>query len=77
MEFARSLGADRVIDHNAHPFEERVRDVDLVFDLVDGDTRERSWQVLEPGSGRLITTLSEPSQQQAAAHRLRASRYLT
>jgi NADPH:quinone reductase-like Zn-dependent oxidoreductase len=77
MEFARSLGADRVIDHNAHPFEELVRDVDLVLDLIDGDTRERSWQTLKPDSGRLITSLSEPSQQVAAEHRVRAARYMT
>ena len=77
MEFARSLGADRVIDHSAQPFEELVRDVDLVLDLVDGDTRERSWAVLRPGTGRLITSLSEPSQALATEHRVRAARYMT
>jgi NADPH:quinone reductase-like Zn-dependent oxidoreductase len=76
MEFARSLGADRVIDHNAHPFEELVRDVDLVFDLIDGDTRERSWQTLKPDTGRLITSLTEPSAEKAAQNRVRASRYM-
>lgn len=75
-EFARALGADRVIDHQAQAFEDLMRDVDLVFDLVGGDTRERSWQVLKPEGGRLITTLSEPSPQQAAAHNARAARYL-
>src|SRR5262249_37017897 len=48
------LGADEVIDYRAERFEERVRDVDAVFDAVGGDTLRRSWGVLRPG-GRLVT----------------------
>lgn len=45
--FARGLGADEVIDYRHERFEDRVHDVDLVFDLIDGGTQERSWQVLK------------------------------
>lgn len=42
LEFVRQLGADEAIDYRGEPFEQRVKDVDLVFDLIGGDTRERS-----------------------------------
>ena len=54
IDFVRGLGADQVIDYRAERFEDVVRDVDVVFDTVGGDTLERSWGVLKPG-GKLIT----------------------
>ena len=54
LDFVRGLGAEEVIDYRAERFEERVRDVDAVFDTVGGDTLRRSWGVLRPG-GRLVT----------------------
>jgi NADPH:quinone reductase-like Zn-dependent oxidoreductase len=74
-EFARTLGADQVVDYKNERFEEQVRDVDLVFDLVAGETQERSWNVLRPG-GVLVSTLSEPSQQQAKQHQARGMSYI-
>ena len=35
-----------------------MREIDLVFDTVGGDTLRRSWQVLKPG-GRLVTVAVE------------------
>jgi len=74
LEFARKLGADVVIDYKQQRFEEQAQDLDMVFDLIDGDTRERSWKLLKKG-GVLVTTLSEPSQQTASQHGVRATRY--
>ncbi len=74
-DFVRSLGADRAIDYRAERFEDVVRDVDLVFDLVGGDTQARSWAVLKRG-GTLISTLAEPSQKRAAELGLRAENYV-
>jgi NADPH:quinone reductase-like Zn-dependent oxidoreductase len=74
LEFARSLGADVVIDYKKQRFEELAQDLDMVFDLIDGETRERSWKLLKKG-GVLVTTLSEPSQQTAATYGVRAMRY--
>src|SRR5699024_11835487 len=50
IDFVHELGADRAIDYQHEQFEKRVRDVDLVLDLVAGDTQERSWQVLKKRS---------------------------
>jgi NADPH:quinone reductase-like Zn-dependent oxidoreductase len=54
LEFVTGLGAERVIDYRAVPFEESVSGMDVVFDTVGGDTLQRSWDVLKPG-GRMIT----------------------
>jgi NADPH:quinone reductase-like Zn-dependent oxidoreductase len=70
----RSLGADTVIDYQAQRFEGLVRDVDVVFDLLGGETRERSWQVLKRG-GILVSTLGQPDEAKAAAHGVRAKGY--
>ena len=59
LDFVRSLGANEIIDYKTQQFEEQVSDIDLVLDLIGGDTRERSWQTLKPG-GILVSTLPEP-----------------
>jgi NADPH:quinone reductase-like Zn-dependent oxidoreductase len=74
VEFARSLGADVVIDYKTQRFEDLARDLDMVFDLIDGETRERSWPLLNKG-GVLVSTLTGPSQQTAAKYGVRALRY--
>jgi NADPH:quinone reductase-like Zn-dependent oxidoreductase len=74
VKFARALGADVVIDYKTQRFEDLAQDLDMVFDLVDGETRERSWPLLNRG-GILVTTLTDPSQQAAARHGVRALRY--
>lgn len=67
-ELLRTLGADEVIDADAERFEDRVRDIDLVIDLVGGEIQQRSWPVLKDG-GRLVSTLAEPSPDEARAKR--------
>ena len=68
LDFVRELGADRTIDYRSQRLEEVARDVDVVLDLVDGETQERSWSVLKPG-GILVSALGEPSQEKARQHR--------
>ena len=74
VAFARSLGADEVIDRKTERFESRLRDIDIVFDLIGDDTQERSWAVLKKG-GVLVSTVQEPSQEKASAIGVRATRY--
>ena len=57
-EFVNRLGADEVIDYQTARFEEQVEKVDIVFDGVGGETRERSWAVLKPG-GRMVTIAAD------------------
>ena len=72
LHFVRSIGADTAIDYKNEKFEEIATDIDLVFDLVDGETRERSWGVLKRG-GILVSTLSEPDQAVAERYGVRAA----
>jgi NADPH:quinone reductase-like Zn-dependent oxidoreductase len=75
VEFAESLGADVVIDYKKHRFEHEIKDdFDMVFDLIGGETRERSWGIVKKG-GILVTTLTEPSQEEAEKYGIRAGRY--
>jgi len=63
-EFVRKLGADEFIDYKKAKFEEKVRDLDVVFDTVGGDTQERGFQTLK-GGGFLVSTVSPPSAEKA------------
>ncbi len=69
--YVRSVGADQVIDYRTTPFESVARDVDLVLDLVGGETQKRSFTVLKSG-GRLVSALQPPSAEQAARHNVQA-----
>ncbi len=53
------LGADELIDYGSERFEERVRDPDVIFDTVGGETLQRSWNLLKPGSGRMVTIAAD------------------
>lgn len=59
IDYVQSLGADRVIDYTTQLFEQQVKDVDVVLDLVGGETQARSWQIIRSG-GTLVSTLGVP-----------------
>jgi len=61
LDFVSGLGADEVIDYRAQRFENLIRDVDVIFDTVGGDTLARSWGLLRP-NGRLITIAASAEQ---------------
>ena len=75
VAFVRELGADTVIDFQTQRFEDEVRDVDAVLDLVGGETQKRSFQVLRQG-GKLISTVSPPDQDLAKSHGVDAAFFL-
>jgi NADPH:quinone reductase-like Zn-dependent oxidoreductase len=76
LDFVRQLGAERSIDYKAQAFDKVVSDVDMVFDLIGGDTRKRSFDVLRRG-GTIVSTLGQPDQGEAAQHQVRAFGYMT
>ncbi|GDY31674.1 NADP-dependent oxidoreductase [Gandjariella thermophila] len=68
--FVADLGAAEVIDHRTQRFEEHVRDMDAVLDIVGGETQRRSWSVLRRGG--VLVSLAEPiDSREADAHRAR------
>ena len=75
IEFARDLGADQVIDYKTQKFENELEPVDLVYDLIAGETQDRSWKVVKDG-GAIISTLKEPDQAKAKEHNVRVAHYM-
>ena len=70
IDFLSELGVDQAINYATTAFEDVVSDVDVVLDVIGGDTQQRSWKVLKPG-GILISTVQPPSEEIAAAHNVR------
>ena len=68
--YLNSIGASRVIDYREVRFEKVLREkVDVVFDLIGGDTQKRSFLVLKEG-GHLVAATQPVSQEEAARHRV-------
>ena len=68
--YVKSIGASRVINYREAQFESVLREkVDMVFDLIGGDTQKRSFLVLKEG-GHLVATTQPVSQEEAARHRV-------
>ncbi len=75
IDFLYDLGADEVIDYKNEKFEEQVQDVDLVFDLIGGDTQKRSLKVLKKG-GRLVTTVKPENHEEAKSKSIHIEGFL-
>jgi NADPH:quinone reductase-like Zn-dependent oxidoreductase len=58
FDFLSQLGANEVIDYRLDRFEDRARDLDVVFDAVGGETLKRSWSLLKP-QGRMVTIAAD------------------
>ncbi len=71
VELAKSLGADKVIDYKTEDFASMVKDVDLVIDLVGGETQEKSFGILKKG-GKLYSGAMPPSQELAQQYEVEA-----
>lgn len=73
-ETVKSFGADEVIDYKTQDFTQLVEDVDLVIDLVGGETQKRSFGVVKKG-GKLLSAVAPPSQELAKKHGVTANFY--
>ena len=68
--YLKSIGASRAIDYREAQFENVLHEkVDVVFDLIGGDTQKRSFLVLKEG-GYLVSAVQPVSQEEAAKHRV-------
>ncbi len=71
-DHVRDLGVDEMIDDQTTRFDEVVGVVDVVFDTVGGETRERCWDVLRRG-GHLVSILGQPAADSAHGREVRPS----
>jgi NADPH:quinone reductase-like Zn-dependent oxidoreductase len=66
-DFVRGLGASEVIAYDQAAFDERLRDIDVVFDVMGGEVHARSYNVLKRG-GVMACLVAAPFQDQSQAH---------
>jgi len=69
VDYLKSLGAEEVVDYRSARFEDRLRDMDAVVDLIGGDTLARSYAVLRRG-GLLVSTVATPDADETAKRQL-------
>ena len=67
-----ALGATGVIAYDKENFS-ALRGVDVVFDLVGGDTHDRSYPVLKPG-GQLVWLVAAPIRERGEEFKVRVVR---
>jgi NADPH:quinone reductase-like Zn-dependent oxidoreductase len=68
--YLKSIGASQAIDYREEQFEKALRQkVDVVFNLIRGDTQKRSFLVLKEG-GYLVSATQPVSQEETAMHRV-------
>lgn len=66
-DLVRDLGADVVIDYKNQSFEDELSDYDIVFDMIGGETLNRSFKVLKKG-GTLISIKGQDTDNLAPEH---------
>ncbi len=72
VDYVRGLGADTVVDYKMQRFEDAAHDVDVVLDMVGGETQARSFGTMKPG-GILVATTAPPDVEAAAKHGVTAT----
>ena len=71
--FVKALGVDEFVDYTRQDVAVVVKDVDVVFDVVGGDTFERALRTLKRG-GFLVTAVAFPSESAGQALGVNVSR---
>jgi NADPH:quinone reductase-like Zn-dependent oxidoreductase len=75
IDFLKELGADEVIDYKTERFEEKLKNIDLVFDTIGGDVQNKSIEVLKPG-GIIISTVGIMDKEKVMAKGLHGERFM-
>ena len=70
VDLVRGLGADVVIDYKSQAFEDELSDYDIVFDMLGGETLNRSFKVLKKG-GVLVSIKGQDTDNLAPEHDVR------
>lgn len=75
VSFLKGLGADEVIDYQKVKFDEVLKDIDVVLDLMGGETQERSWEVLRK-NGILVSAVGLSSPEKGAKMGIRSEAFI-
>jgi alcohol dehydrogenase len=63
IDYVKELGADKAIDYKSEDFSIVLTDFDAVYDMVGGETNEKSYKVLKPG-GVFVSMVAPPNEEQ-------------
>lgn len=59
LDYVKKLGADKVIDYKKDDFLKLIKNIDAVIDIVGGEVRDKSYQIIKPGGTLLSLAASE------------------
>lgn len=79
IDYAKSLGADQVIDYKTQDFSHILKDFDAVFDNVGGETNTKSYTVLKTG-GTFVSMVGQENEklaQQYGIHYISQATHVT
>ncbi|WP_316838702.1 NADP-dependent oxidoreductase [Pedobacter gandavensis] len=71
LDLIRSLGADEVIDYKSQDFTKHADQLDMVVDLVGGETQLKSYPLVKKG-GKLLSIVMPTSKELAEKHGIHA-----
>lgn len=74
FSYLRERGTDLLIDYKTEHFENIVKDIDIVIDLVGGETLARSYQVVKK-DGLVVTTVGPASEEEAEKYGARVIQF--
>jgi NADPH:quinone reductase-like Zn-dependent oxidoreductase len=74
QRYLKGLGVQTVIDYKTQRFEELAKDIDVVIDLVGGDTLFRSYQIMKSG-GLALSTVGSYKESEAGNNRIRGENF--
>ncbi|WP_158795554.1 NADP-dependent oxidoreductase [Pedobacter sp. L105] len=73
--FLMELGADEVIDYKNEDFSKKLKDIDVVFDLIGGEVQTKSLDVLKTG-GILVSTVGIKDEEAVKAKGMIGVKYM-
>jgi NADPH:quinone reductase-like Zn-dependent oxidoreductase len=76
LDLLKSLGVDEIIDYKTIDFSTTLESLDVVLDLVGGETLMKSFPIIQKG-GLLLSTVMPPSQDEASKHGIKAQMVFT
>ena len=69
--FLEEMGASQMLDYKTERFEDTVKDMDIVIDLVGGETLSRAYRTARQ-NGLIITTVGPVDETEAMTYNVRA-----
>lgn len=72
--YLRSIGVEEVVDYKTEHFQERLRDIDAVIDLIGGQTLASSYQIVRRG-GIVVSAVAAPDPVALGQRGLRGLRF--